>query len=78
MGDLASAVLAAYDARHEDAYWLCRDLLERLLAQHGDGEDHRCPAEVEGYTVLRWHDAADPCPTLCAIAEKLGVEVPRG
>lgn len=78
MGDLAAAIIAAYDAQHEDAYWLCRDLLERLLAEHGDGEDHRCPAEVEGCTVLRWHDGADPCPTIRTITGRLGVEVPHG
>lgn len=74
MSDLASAIIAKYDAEHENAYWLCRDLLERLLAEHGDGEGHTCPAELEGYTVLRWHNAADPCPTVRTIAEKLGVE----
>ena len=76
MGDLAAAIIAKYDAQHEDAYWFGRALLERLLAEHGDSEDHRCPAEVEGYTVLRWHDGANPCPTVRAIAEKLGVPLP--
>ena len=43
------------------------------LDAHAEGDGHLCPAEVVGYTVMRWHDAHDPCPTKRAIAEKLGV-----
>lgn len=47
-----------------------------VLALHS-GEDHQCPAEVEGYTVMSWHDEDDPCPTVRAIAKALGIEVPN-
>ena len=56
-------------------YSVLVDTIEAVLDLHADGEVHSCPAEIEGYSVQRWHDAGDPCPTKRAIAEKLGVEV---
>lgn len=55
-----------------------RDALLAALELHDEGDGHLCPAEIVGYSVQRWHDADDPCPTKVAIAEKLGIEVHDG
>lgn len=56
-----------------------RETLLAVLDLHkGDDDDHLCPSEIVGYSVQHWHNAADPCPTVRVIAEKLGVEVDGG
>lgn len=77
MSDLDAAIrakLAADDARQADEiYWdVYRDAILAVLYLHADDEagfGRECSDEFP---------AASPCPTLCAIAEKLGVEVPHG
>ena len=81
MSDLASALIAKYDAEHEDAYWLGRAILEVVLERHKpiEGTRHKpivcgCALEADDpYAAWEY-----PCPTMRAIAEKLGVEVPHG
>lgn len=79
MSDLGAAIRARVaEARLENWTTAAEAALLAVLGVHADGEEHRCPAEVEGYTALRWHDADDPCPTKRAIAEALGIEVDGG
>lgn len=82
MPDLNSAIrakLAEFDASMDTtgSLWGAEEMRSALLAvldlHNGDDEDHLCPAEIVGYSVQRWHTAADPCPTVRTIAERLGI-----
>lgn len=41
-----------------------------------DDDDHLCIDEIVGYSVQRWY-RDEPCPTVLAVAEALGIEVDR-
>jgi hypothetical protein len=78
VSDLASAIIAKYDAEHEDAYWLGRAILEAVLEHHKpiEGSHHKpivCGCAIEPddpYTAWEY-----PCPTVKAIAKALGIGV---
>lgn len=72
MTDLRDAILAALDAKHEDAYWLYRATVETLLDLHA-APDRALPGEIHCGELIDWVQGG--CPTVRVIAEKLGVEV---
>ncbi len=91
MSDLAETILAALDAKSDDVYWLYRATVEALLELHQQSETHvwpvpRDPSGEPDIQLNSWCKCQErdgiaedegewPCPTLRAIAEKLGVEV---
>lgn len=47
--------------------------IRTVLDLHPADRDHMCIKDIAGYSVQAWYDD-EPCPTILAIAEKLGIE----